>query len=262
MEAKSHMDTRGKVTLAVVALVAVIAGILSGAHIITLGLEVLPPGHEWQAWLAPIPIDGALLVASLSMAEARRQGRKAGAVVWSTLIAGIGGSIAANLAAAPPTLTAQLLAVSAPIALALSVEILLASSGKPETSSQIASGVLPDAAGPLTRSQIDSNGLNRTSEGEDTRESLSEAHRGSEPPKRSEDSPTAVKGIQKASPGQRAGTAEANRVIAEAYAATGVIPSRGTVRQEHRVGAKRADEIIALTRVMVNAAEARTLVAA
>lgn len=241
MEAKSHMDTRGKVTLAVVALVAVIAGILSGAHIITLGLEVLPPGHEWQAWLAPIPIDGALLVASLSMAEARRQGRKAGAVVWSTLIAGIGGSIAANLAAAPPTLTAQLLAVSAPIALALSVEILLASSGKPEASSQ-----------------IDSNDLNRTSEGEDTRETDSEAHRGSEPP-------SALKAVRKTTAnttGSRGGTAEANRVIAEAYAVTGVIPSRGTVRQEHRVGAKRADEIIALTRVMVNAAEARTLVAA
>lgn len=213
--------TQNRVTKTVVAVVALVAGILSGAHIIALGLDVLPPGHAWQAWLAPVPIDGALLIASLSLADARRAGRKAGLIVWATLAVGVIGSIAANWSAAPDSFTGKALAVSAPIALALSVEILLSDTGKVvKTSPQIA----PEP-------------LLVTPEGEDTQET----------PKRLTE-PLAVKRSRKVDPGE-------NRRIAEDYVRAGVTPNRARVRADHQVGASRADEIARLVKGMTAEAE-------
>lgn len=226
------------ITTSIVVLVAIVAGILSASHIIQLGLEALPPEHDWQAYLLPLPIDGALLMASLRLAEAKRQNCKPGFIVWMTLFLGVIGSIAANLAAAPPTLTAQLLAVSAPIALTLSVEILLSGFGRP-----------------VKASEIDSEPLSTPRGSEDTGEAIPTPQI---PVLRIDDSQGKSASAVNASPkrakeeakatSQGISTDEANRLIAQDYVTQGVTPNRAQVRQDHRVGAQRADKIIALVR--------------
>lgn len=206
--------TRTGITRATVALVAVTAAVLSAAHIITLGLSVLPPEHAWQAWLTPLPIDGALLIASMSLADSRKAGGKGGLVIWTTLTVGVLGSITANWIAAPPGLVGKALAVSAPIALALSVELLLSGTEKaPVKAAETPVGAVP---GP--------------SEGRDTRETV-----------------PAVPTQAVAKTGRQA-SPEENRRIAETYARQGVTPNRATVRRDHRVGATRADSIVRLAR--------------
>lgn len=211
------------VNRAVVALVALTAGAISASHIIELGQEAYGPGHGWQAALAPVPVDGALLIASLALASARRAGRPAGATVWVTLVTGVIGSIAANLASAPPTLTARLLAVSAPIALALAVEILLAGNG-PKKAAETAEE--PRTAIP---------------EGEDTRGPQRTAESVKPQP-----TPKAVRPTAEAREAR-------DREIAEAYAVRGIVPNRARVRTDHKVGAGRADRIIRMTRGMAEA---------
>lgn len=240
------------VTTSIVVLVAIVAGILSASHIITLGLEAMPSEHDWQAYLLPLPIDGALLMASLSLAEARRQGRKPGLIVWTTLTLGVTGSIAANLAAAPPTLTARLLAVSAPIALALSVELLLSGSEK--------------AIPAHLEARTD---VFMSPESKDTREAISTPEIVSpEVPRNTVADivvPESVPTRDKSTRSRPAETEEANHLIAQDYVTRGMAPNRAQVRQDHKVGAVRADKIIALVReahtpVMSHGAEARELV--
>jgi hypothetical protein len=59
-------------------------------------------GEGWRAWLLPVSVDGLVVAASMSMLVRRRVGLPAG-VAWTALLAGIGASLAANVAAADPT---------------------------------------------------------------------------------------------------------------------------------------------------------------
>lgn len=112
---------RGITTLAVLA-VAFVAAIASYDH--QRALAELA-GEGWRAWLLPVSVDGLVVAASMSMLVRRRAGLPAGALAWVTLLAGIGASLAANVAAADPTMVGRVVAAWPPVALLLAWELLL-----------------------------------------------------------------------------------------------------------------------------------------
>lgn len=73
-------------------------------------------GEGWQTWLWPLSVDGLIVAASLTMLARKRGGLKAGTVAWISFLAGIGVSLAANVAAAEPTLV-ELVAAWPPLGL-------------------------------------------------------------------------------------------------------------------------------------------------
>lgn len=111
----------GITTLAVLA-VAVVAAIASYDH--QRALAELA-GEGWRAWLLPVSVDGLVVAASMSMLVGRRAGLPAGALAWTSLLAGIGASLAANVAAADPTMVGRVVAAWPPLALLLAWELLL-----------------------------------------------------------------------------------------------------------------------------------------
>jgi hypothetical protein len=62
---------------------------------------------------------------SMSMLVRRRIGLPAGALAWGSLLAGIGASLAANVAAADPTAVGRGVAAVPPVALLLAWELLM-----------------------------------------------------------------------------------------------------------------------------------------
>ncbi|MGH9211395.1 MAG: DUF2637 domain-containing protein [Acidimicrobiales bacterium] len=106
-------------TLAVLA-VAAVAAVASYDHQRVLA-ELA--GEGWRAWMLPISVDGLVVAASMSMLVQRRAGLPAGALTWLALIAGIGASLAANVAAATPTPVGRLVAAWPPLAFAVAFEL-------------------------------------------------------------------------------------------------------------------------------------------
>lgn len=102
---------RGITTLAVLA-VALVAAIASYDH--QRALAELA-GEGWRAWLLPVSVDGLVVAASMSMLVRRRAGLPAGALAWTSLLAGIGAGLAANVAAADPTPVARFVAAWPPV---------------------------------------------------------------------------------------------------------------------------------------------------
>ena len=111
----------GITTLAVLA-VALVAAIASYDH--QRALAELA-GEGWRAWLLPVSVDGLVVAASMSMLVRRRAGLAAGTLAWTSLLAGIGASLAANVAAADPTVVGRVVAAWPPLALLLASELLL-----------------------------------------------------------------------------------------------------------------------------------------
>jgi hypothetical protein len=112
---------RGITTLAVLA-VALVAAVASYDH--QRALAALA-GEGWRAWLLPVSVDGLIVAASMSMLVRRRAGMPAGALAWTSLLAGIGASLAANVAAAEPTMVGRVVAAWPPVALLLAWELLM-----------------------------------------------------------------------------------------------------------------------------------------
>jgi Protein of unknown function (DUF2637) len=112
---------RGITTLAVVA-VALVAAVASYDH--QRALAALA-GEDWRAWLLPVSVDGLVLAASMSMLVRRRAGMPVGALSWASLLAGIGASLAANVAAAEATTVGRVVAAWPPVALLLAWELLM-----------------------------------------------------------------------------------------------------------------------------------------
>jgi Protein of unknown function (DUF2637) len=83
------------------------------------------PAEGWRAWLRPVSVDGLIVAASMSMLVRRRAGMPAGALAWTSLLAGIGASLAANVAAAEPTMVGRIVAAWPPVALLLAWELLM-----------------------------------------------------------------------------------------------------------------------------------------
>lgn len=111
-----------RTTVAAVAVVAVVAAVVSYAHMQHLAAMA---GEDWRSWLLPLAVDGLMVAASMSMLVRRRQGRRAGVLAWCSLMAGIVASLAANVAAAEPTLIGRLVAAWPPLALLLAYELLM-----------------------------------------------------------------------------------------------------------------------------------------
>ena len=82
-------------------------------------------GEGWRAWLIPVSVDGLVVAASMTMLVRRRVGLPAGALAWASLLAGIGASLAANVAAADPTAVGRVVAAWPPVALLLAWELLM-----------------------------------------------------------------------------------------------------------------------------------------
>ena len=111
-----------RVTTAAVLSVALVAAIASYEHM--RGLAELA-GEGWRSWLLPISVDGLAVAASMTMFVRRRAGLPAGALAWVALLLGLGASLAANVAAAEPTVQGRLVAAWPPLGLLLSYELLM-----------------------------------------------------------------------------------------------------------------------------------------
>jgi Protein of unknown function (DUF2637) len=107
--------------LAVVA-VALVAAVASYDHQRSLAEMA---GEDWRAWLLPISVDGLVLVASRTMLVRRRVGHSGGLLASVALLLGLTASLAANVAAAEPTLIGRLVAAWPPVALLFSYELLM-----------------------------------------------------------------------------------------------------------------------------------------
>jgi hypothetical protein len=112
---------RGTTTVAVL-LVAVVAAVASYEHMRALAVVA---GEGWRSWLLPISVDGLAVAASLTMLVRRRAGLPAGGLAWVALLLGLGASMAANVAAAEPTVAGRLVAAWPPVALLLAYELLM-----------------------------------------------------------------------------------------------------------------------------------------
>lgn len=128
MSPDTHSQPRGlprgvrAATIGAVGTVALVAAAVSYAHMRNLAAEA---GEQWRAWLLPLAVDGLLVAAAMSMLAAWLVGRRPSPLAWFSLWLGIAASLAANVAAAEPTLTGRLVAAWPPLALALSFELLM-----------------------------------------------------------------------------------------------------------------------------------------
>jgi Protein of unknown function (DUF2637) len=75
--------------------------------------------------LLPLSVDGLVIAASMSMLVRRRAGLPAGPLAWCALLLGVGASLAANVAAAEPTVVGRLVAAWPPVALLVSYELAM-----------------------------------------------------------------------------------------------------------------------------------------
>jgi hypothetical protein len=110
------------VTTVAVVVVAVVAAVASYEHMRELA-EL--SGEGWRSWLLPVSVDGLAVAASMTMLVRRRARRPAGGLAWTALLLGLGASLAANVAAADPTLAGRMVAARPPVALLLAYELLL-----------------------------------------------------------------------------------------------------------------------------------------
>jgi hypothetical protein len=121
VEVEAARWVRRVTTLAVV-LVAGVAAVASYEHMRALAALA---GEDWRSWLLPVSVDGLAVAASMTMLVRRRAGLPAGGLAWVALLLGLGASLAANVAAADPTVAGRLVAAWPPVALLLAYELLL-----------------------------------------------------------------------------------------------------------------------------------------
>ena len=110
------------VTVAAVLLVAAVAAVVSYAHMHEVAVRA---GEGWRAWLLPLSVDGLVVAASMGLLTRRRAGLPGGRLAWAALLGGVSASLAANIAAAEPTVTARVVAAWPALAFAVAFELLL-----------------------------------------------------------------------------------------------------------------------------------------
>jgi hypothetical protein len=111
-----------RITTVAVLAVALVAAGASYEHMRALAAVA---GEGWRSWLLPVAVDGLAVAASMTMLVRRRASQPAGALPWVALLLGLGASLAANIAAADPTVVGRLVAAWPPVGLLLSYELLL-----------------------------------------------------------------------------------------------------------------------------------------
>ena len=122
MSARSTGWATRATTVAAVLLVAGVAAIVSYAHMQEVAARA---GEDWRAWLLPLSVDGLVISGSMVLLTRRRAGLPGGRLAWCALLGGVGASLAANIAAAQPDLTARLVASWPAAAFAVAFELLL-----------------------------------------------------------------------------------------------------------------------------------------
>ena len=120
-------DPQQRITTVAVIVVAAVAAAASYDH--QRALADLA-GEGWRSWLLPFSVDGLLTAATMLMLTRRRNGQKAGALTWVSLALGVAASVGANVAGADPSLVdpvlvGRLVAAWPPLALFLSLELLM-----------------------------------------------------------------------------------------------------------------------------------------
>ncbi|MGH4017507.1 MAG: DUF2637 domain-containing protein [Pseudonocardiaceae bacterium] len=109
-------------TVAAVVVVAVVAAVVSFSHLQDVAARA---GEGWRSWLIPGSVDGLIVAASMVLLVRRRAGLPGGWLAWAALLGGVAASLACNIAAAEPTVTARLIAAWPPLAFAAAFELLL-----------------------------------------------------------------------------------------------------------------------------------------
>ncbi|QSB14044.1 DUF2637 domain-containing protein [Natronosporangium hydrolyticum] len=109
-------------------LVAAVAGAASFSHIASVAIGA--GERTWVAYSLPIAIDGLIVVGAMALIEDGRLGRRPRMAARLAVITGVAATLAANVASAEPTVTARLVALAAPVAFLLSVEVVTRS-GRP-----------------------------------------------------------------------------------------------------------------------------------
>lgn len=109
-------------TVAAVSVVAAVAAVASYVHLHALATEA---GEGWRAVLIPLSVDGLLVAASMVLLVRRRAGESAGVLPWVGMVLGLVASLAANVAAAEPTVLSWIVSGWPPVALAVSFELLI-----------------------------------------------------------------------------------------------------------------------------------------
>jgi len=110
------------VTVGAVLLVATVAAVVSYEHMREVAERA---GEGWRAWLLPLSVDGLVVAGSMVLLTRRRAGLPGGRLAWAALLGGVGASLAANVAAAEPTVTARMVASWPALAFAAAFELLL-----------------------------------------------------------------------------------------------------------------------------------------
>ncbi|MFI9454445.1 DUF2637 domain-containing protein [Amycolatopsis sp. NPDC052450] len=123
-------------------LVALVAAVASYTHMRTLAAK---HGEDWLSWLSPLSVDGLLVVASLAILRARRDGGRAPWLAWLAVVVGILVSLVANVAAAGPDLASRLVAAWPPLAFALAFELVMSLVRQVDASQTEAPGEEPPA---------------------------------------------------------------------------------------------------------------------
>jgi len=132
------------VTVAAVLLVAGVAAVVSYAHMEEVSRDA---GEGWRALLLPLSVDGLVVAASMVLLTRRRAELPGGRLAWAALLGGVGASLAANMAAAEPTVTARLVAAWPALAFAVAFELLLQQRRVP--AAPVPAGGDSPAAGPV-----------------------------------------------------------------------------------------------------------------
>src|SRR5437762_3811524 len=102
--------------------VAGIAAWSSYSHMVHVALRF---GERPEvAYALPFSVDGMLVVASVAMVDDKRSGRRVRPVSRVAFAAGVAASVAANIAAAHPSVGARVIAAWPALALLLVVEML------------------------------------------------------------------------------------------------------------------------------------------
>lgn len=116
------MNRHALAARAAAALVATIAGAASWEHIASVAYGA--GERPWVAYSLPAAIDGLIVVGVAALLEDRRTGRVPRRSARIAVAVGVLATLAANIASAEPTWTARLVAVAAPVAFLLAVEVL------------------------------------------------------------------------------------------------------------------------------------------
>jgi len=85
-----------KAAYAATAIVALVAAVISFAHMQEVGYAA---GEEWRSWLLPLSVDGQLTSATLVAWHARRKGKDIPKLTVLSLSLGLAASVGANVAA-------------------------------------------------------------------------------------------------------------------------------------------------------------------